>query len=409
MEVFLPPRPAPDSKLPTPVQTQNSSISPEDLLSMPIGFPTSEAVEATYTPLEASTLTPIPTSTQTPPPTLVTPVTATPTATPTVVTPVSSSVLPSPSARLYGFKHVQQTWNNCGPASITIALTYYGWKEDQKFAASFLKPDAEDKNVSPREMVAFVNGQTGVRAVTRMGGNTQLLKRFISSGFPVIISTGYMPEGYDWLGHYLPVVGYDDAMQVFYVYDSYMGSGENGEGMAIPYTDLDRDWQHFNRNFIVLYEPSQENTVRDILGDLADPNLAAENALEVARSEALTDPQNGYAWFNVGTSLTALKRYEEAAVAFDQARRIGLPWRILWYQFGPYEAYFNAKRYDDVLALAEANLNNGGKYVEETYYWQGRVFEAQGRIQDAAKAFRQAIAHNTLYTAAIDALESLTL
>ncbi len=305
MEVFLPPRPAPDSKLPTPFQTQNSSISPEDLLSMPIGFPTSEAVEATYTPLEASTLTPIPTSTQTPPPTLVTPVIATPTATPTVVTPVSSSVLPSPSARLYGFKHVQQTWNNCGPASITIALTYYGWKEDQKFAASFLKPDAEDKNVSPREMVAFVNGQTGVRAVTRMGGNTQLLKLFISSGFPVIISTGYMPEGYDWLGHYLPVVGYDDAMQVFYVYDSYMGSGENGEGMAIPYTDLDRDWQHFNRNFIVLYEPSQENTVRDILGDLADPNLAAENALEVARSEALTDPQNGYAWFNVGTSLTA--------------------------------------------------------------------------------------------------------
>lgn len=405
MEVFLPLRPDPNSKLPTPVQSQNSSISIEDLLASPLTLPTDEAVGTINTFSINVTATPVPTSTPTLRPTTEAPLTATPVVVPSVTAPASSTL--PPAARLYGFRHVQQTWNNCGPASITIALSYFGWEEDQEFAASFLKPDPEDKNVSPREMVRFVNEQTGIRAVTRMGGSTQLLKAFVSQGFPVIISTGYMPEGYDWLGHYLPVVGYDDARQVFYVYDSYMGSGENGEGIAVPFTNLDRDWQHFNRNFIVLYESPKENAVREILGDLADPRLAADNALEVARSEARTNPQNGFAWFNAGTALTALERYEEAAAAYDQARRVGLPWRMLWYQFGPYEAYFSVGRYDDVQALVESNLNNGGKYVEETFYWQGRVFEVLGRNEDAGRAFRQAVVFNPLFGAANDALANL--
>jgi hypothetical protein len=35
-------------------------------------------------------------------------------------------------------------------------------------------------------------------------------------------------------------------------------------------------------------------------------------------------------------------RYEEAALAYDKAREIGLPLRMFRYQFGPFLAYFHS-------------------------------------------------------------------
>lgn len=380
-------------------------------------------MEATNTPVPTLTATPVPTLTET----RLVP-TSTPTSEPTEISavPTQTAVVSSAptqadlisgvavntsgrpaNARLYGFTHVKQTWNNCGPANLTMALSYYGWAEGQEVAASYLKPDREDKNVNPSEMVSFVNQNTGVRAITRIGGDIELLKILLANNLPVIIETGYMPEGYDWLGHYQTVVGYDDAQRAFYIYDSYLGAGENGSGIAEPYNEFDANWQAFNRTFIIIYSQEQEGLVRELLAERADVTQAAEIALSIAQSEARSNPQNAFPWFNMGTALTRLGRYDEAAVAYDQARRAGLPWRMLWYQFGPFEAYFNVSRYDDVLALVETNLTNGAEYVEETYYWQGQVFAAQGRTQAAEGAFRQALGRNPLYTAAQTALDAL--
>lgn len=422
MRAFMPPTPQ-GGVLPTALPQGESAISPEELLGAPLALVTPTGV-ATAVPTQAAIeIVPSATPTATPPATA-TPVPPTFTPFPTEIVPtqtgsadtgegsllaVAAAVPARPSAeRLFGIRHVKQTWNNCGPANLTMALSFYGWTQEQSVAAEYLKPNREDKNVNPGEMVSFVNEQTGVRAVTRIGGTTELLRQFIAAGFPVIIETGYMPEGYDWIGHYQTVVGYDDTLGVFYVYDSYLGTGENGEGIAETYSDADTNWQHFNRTFIVLYAQERENEVRTILGELADLTTAAEHALTVAQAEARANPQNAFAWFNMGTSYTRLGRYEEAAAAFDQARRVGtLPWRITWYQFGPFEAYFNAGRYDDVLALVNANLANGAQFVEETYYWNGRVLAMQGNTAAAADAFRQALAHNPRYADARAALDRL--
>jgi hypothetical protein len=80
---------------------------------------------------------------------------------------------------------------------------------------------------------------------------------------------------------------------------------------------------------------------------------------------------------------------------------------MLWYQFGLFEAYYEVMRYDDVLNYVNANLANGGEYVEETYYWQGRAFAAQGRTAEAAEAFRNALRQNRLFAAAQTALNAL--
>lgn len=410
MRMLLPPTPQ-GGILPTAAPAEGG-ISPEDLLAAPplAESPTPEPTET----LASVPVAPSPTLTPTLPPPTVTPTVPPPTATVVVQAPtetfadvaVSIPNLPV-SHRNYGFTHIKQTWNNCGPANISMALSFYGWTEDQSVAASFLKPDREDKNVSPGEMVAFVNERTGVRAITRIGGSLELLKQFIAAEFPVIIETGYMPEGNDWLGHYQTVVGYDDLQRAFFVYDSYLGSGENGEGIAESYDSVDANWQHFNRTFIVIYDQSRESRVAEILGEMADLTRNAEIALEVARSEATANPRNAFAWFNIGTALTKLGRYEEAAIAYDEARRVGgLPWRITWYQFGPFEAYYNAGRYDDVMALVNANLTNT-QYVEETFYWQGRVLLAQGDTRGAATAFNRAIQANPRFTAAREALDNI--
>lgn len=433
MKVFLPPRPGADAKLPTPEGSTTDDLSPDDLLSGLLGddatetptlappttTPTSEPTfEPTATPEIVATEVPTEVFTEAPTPV---PPTEAPTVAPTdeaavpgnttAVSDTSTNVTypPRPSSmRLTGFNHQQQTWNNCGPANITMALSFYGWQNDQAFAMSYLRPGGrEDKNVNPSELVEFVNTRSSVRALTRMGGTRELLKQFLANEIPVIIETGFMPEGYDWLGHYRTIVAYDDGLGVFWVYDSFQGDGENGEGVAEQYHTLDRDWQQFNRQFIIVYEPQREELVRSILGDYADPLKAAEIAKQTAREEAEADRSNEFAWFNLGTSLVALGDYETAANAYALALREGLHWRTTFYQFGIYEAYYEVGRYAEMLSLVDASLANGGEYVEETYYWQGRALAAMGRTDEARTAFNRALQRHPSYQAALDALEML--
>ncbi len=386
--------------LPTPLPNAEGDNDPMSLLDLPINTPTPEPT------LEVIAVSPtIPPSPTSPPPTPTPTLAATAeTNLPEATMPTVANAVPN-SARMFGFRWQQQTWNNCGPANVTIALSYYGWQESLEYSEEYLKPNREDKNVSPSEIEAFINERSGVRAISRYGGDLTLLKTLIANEFPVIIETSAMFEAYDWIGHYRTPVAYDDVLGVFYIYDSFLGIG-NGEGVTIGYADLDREWQDFNRVFIVLYPPEKEALLAQLLGDRYDQTMAAEHALEVAQVEARQQPQDAFAWFNIGTSLVALGRYEEAARSFDQARRLGLPWRMLWYQFGPFEAYYHTGRYDDILLLAQSNLNNTPE-LEETYYWQGRAYEALGETNRAIESYRLALRYNPLYTAARQALDAL--
>lgn len=304
---------------------------------------------------------------------------------------VADIVMPV-GARLSGIRYEAQQWNNCGPTTMTMALSYFGWTDTQTTAASWMKPHSEDKNVSPWQMVRFVNDNTGMRALYRVGGSQQVLKRLLALNFPVIIEKGFQPAGEYWMGHYLLLMGYDDTAQTFYAYDSFLGHG-NMQGLAQPYAEVDTAWRQFNRVFIVVYEPSREAELRQALGDYVDPEFGARVALETARTEATQNVEDKYAWFNMGTSYVALKDYENAALAYDRAFQLALPWRMLWYQFGPYEAYYNVGRYGDVLALAQSNLGTT-TYVEETYYYEGLAFAAEGDRTQALSNFDEALGLN---------------
>jgi hypothetical protein len=414
MRAFLPPTPMGGT-----VPTVDPNLTDEDaanlLLTMPLLLPTTpelmatEASSATPTPTEQPTEAP--TATATLPPveaaTTVPPTEAAfaPATMPTVDVQTVGPVIPV-AERIVGFTHSQQDWNNCGPATLTMAMSYFGWTRDQQYARTYLRPNREDKNVSPDELVRFVNTRSQLRAIARVGGDLTTLKLLIANRFPVIIERGIMFEAYDWVGHYQLLVAYDDAQRVFYAFDSFLGTGAAGMGVQESYAALDADWRAFNRTYIVVYNPADEDILRDILGARFDERQSAQIALEQAQAEARQNRQDAFAWFNLGSSLTMLERYAEAASAFDRARQLELPWRMLWYQFGIFEAYYHVGRYDDVLSLVQSNLTTSPE-LEESYYWRGRVFAAQGDRARAEAEFRRALSYNSTFEAARQALARL--
>ncbi len=310
--------------------------------------------------------------------------------------------------QLSNITHHPQWWNNCGPATLTAGLSYFGYTEDQGRAANWLKPNSEDKNVSPWQLVEFVNTQVpeiDVFALRRYGGTLDLLRTLIAHDFPVMIEAGYDPEPdrLGWMGHYLLVKGYDDSVQVVITDDSYIGANTN-----YSYAHIQEFWQHFNYAYVVLYPSAREAELMALLGNDADETQNYQNALEIARAEAVADRNDAFAWFNMGTNFNYLAMHAEATTAYDEARRLGLPWRMLWYQFGPMEAYNAVGRYNDTIALAQLNLNDGGgQYVEETFYYAAVAREGLGETQRAVENYRAALSFNPNYTPAAEALSRL--
>jgi hypothetical protein len=222
---------------------------------------------------------------------------------------------------LFGVEHIYQDWNNCGPATLTMALTYYTDQTlDQHVAANWLKPNYEDKNVSPWQMAEYVNTQLGgnLRLLVREGGDLEQLKTLIANDFPVLIEEGYDPPGRDlgWMGHYLLMSGYDDNASTFLTQDSY-----EGPNYSYTYDHINEYWRHFNRLFLVLYPQEREAELMALLGSDADTQQNWANALAEARAEAVANPNDPFAWFNMGTSFVGLGMDAEAAVVPVRAVR----------------------------------------------------------------------------------------
>ena len=79
---------------------------------------------------------------------------------------------------------------------------------------------------------------------------------------------------------------------------------------------------------------------------------------------------------------------------------------MLWYQFGPFEAYYQVGRFDDVILLAEHSLADR-PYFEEMLYYLGLAQAAIGEHDSARENLNAAIAFNPNFTPAVLALETL--
>ena len=332
-----------------------------------------------------------PLSSSTPP--ALTPLTPEPTPTPSASpTPIPRSVsIPPPAWEKQGA-------NNCGPATLAMYMRFYGWKGDQYEIADVVKPVPADRNVNVEELASYVSTQVSWLGFQyRVGGDLSLLKKFLAAGFPVMVEEGmYLEETYwpgddHWAAHYNLLTGYDDIAQVFTAQDSFRGPDRK-----VPYKDMDEFWQSFNRVYILIYPAEKEAAIQSILGTDWDVDANRQHAMQVAQAATQSDPENAYAWFNLGTNLVYFERYDEAAEAYDQARELGLPQRMLRYQFGPFFAYFNARRIDDLIALTDYALKRTPN-SEEARLWRGWALYRSGDTNGAIEQFNTALKDNWNY------------
>jgi tetratricopeptide (TPR) repeat protein len=289
----------------------------------------------------------------------------------------------------------QQDINGCGPATLSMYLHYYGWEGNQYSIDKVIKPDSADRNVNVEELAYFTWNYAGwLNLIYRVGGEIETVKTLIANGIPVMIEEGdelaqqYWPDDDKWAGHFLLLTGYDDSQGVFYAQDSFRQADR-----LVSYEKTDQRWKPFNRVYILIFLPHQEQLVKDILGENWDIQTNRQNALEAAQAEIDLDPADAMAWFNLGSNLTYFERYPEAAEAYDQARILGLPQRMLRYQFGPFHAYFQTQRYDDLLALTEHTLQVTPN-SEEAFLWKGWALYSLGNSTGAIEAFKKSYESN---------------
>jgi hypothetical protein len=337
---------------------------------------------------------------------------------------LTSTPNPTPIPQAYliqGGTYYSQNFgeNMCAPANLATLLSYWGWHGKPEDVSAAIKPYSKDKNVMPYEMQDYAVS-LGYGAAVRVGGDVGLLKRFVAAGIPVLVERGVffrdLSGVVSWMGHYAVVIGYDDATGMFTIQDTFIKAD-----YLISYSELETEWQSFNYIYLIIYTPDRESEVDRLLGADLDETVNYRNAYIKASNEVYqySGVQQFFAWYNVGTNLVKLEDYSGAANAYDQAFALYntlpedktiRPYRMLWYQTGPYFAYYYMGRYEDVIDLAtnlSIDVSVTEPALEESFYWRGMAEEALGEADAAIDDYQKALHYHPGFGPALDALARL--
>ena len=278
------------------------------------------------------------------------------------------------------YEHQHSRYNYCGPANFSMALTFWGWDGNRDVIGKAVMPGNttsegkafdKDKNVMPYELQNYIaENVTYLSSLLRYGGNIDLLKRMVSAGFPVVVEKGIYEMDLNgkvgWMGHYAFVTGYDDAKQEIIYQDTYQPPGAPpGKNRRLSYAKFIEGWRAFNYVFVVVYPYEREAQVLTLLGDWADDEWATQHALAIAENESRTLTRHRPVFCLVQQRHQSRVPGESRLLECGAGVRLRLravcetggddsirPYRMMWYQTGPYKAYFFIGRYADVINLA---------------------------------------------------------
>jgi hypothetical protein len=311
---------------------------------------------------------------------------------------------PPSSYQLKESRFISQSYNNCGPASLSMVLSMWGKNVSQDILASEMRPfnnpagGIDDKSIFVDEFVRSAE-KRGLKALHRPNGTVDLMKKFVANDIPVVVRTWLSPE--EDIGHFRIVRGYNDAERVIIQDDSYQGPS-----LQFDYDTFNQMWKPFNYGYILVYPQDKETLVMKILGAEKNEKIAYDNAVKRAEKELAVAPNDAYANFNLATGYYYKGDYPKAIAAFERAEA-GLPWRMLWYQYEPIRAYQRVGNYERVFQLAESVLSNGNPAYSELYQIRGEIYLAQGQKDMARQEFETALYYNQHFTKAKQALGSI--
>lgn len=313
---------------------------------------------------------------------------------------------PSTSKVLSTNYHVFQSFNNCGPAALSMALSYYGINKSQEELGQILRPyqipggDNDDKSVTLEEL-AELSKQYNLIPYHRPNGSIEKIKMFTFYDIPVITRT-WLKENED-IGHYRIVKGYNDEINQLIQDDSLQG-----KNLKYSYPEFLTLWEKFNYEYLVLVPHNKKEIVEAILGEDLDDKTAFKKSLAFSQNQLKENPQNIYAKFNESIAYFHLGEYENSVESFEQVEN-RLPFRTLWYQIEPILAYQKLKNYDRVFEITDKILNHQNRAFSELYQIRGEIYLEQGKTSDAREEFKKAIFYNRNFKKAESALANLGL
>jgi len=320
---------------------------------------------------------------------------------------IPSPTLPAiPNAKTLsnGGYHIFQSFNNCGPAALSMALRFYGINVDQSELGLALRPyqipggDNDDKSVTLEE-VAQKSKEYNLFPYLRPMGNEDLVKQFIANDIPVITRTWLDPN--DDIGHYRIIKGYDEARGVFIQDDSLQS-----KDLEYTYADYDDIWKKFNYEYLVLVPKDKQEIAERIIGEDIDEKVAWGKAAKNSRKQLAENPNDIDAGFNLSVAYYKLGDFENSTKEFEKVES-RLSFRTLWYQIEPILAYYELGNDQRVLDISERILNNQNRAYSELYILRGKIYQKQGNIDVARAEYQKAVMYNSNLQEAQDALSSI--
>lgn len=300
--------------------------------------------------------------------------------------------------------HIFQRFNNCGPASLSMALSYYGLNATQEEIGDALRPyqvasgDNDDKSVTLEEL-AKKSKEYGLIPYHRPMGNIEMIKYFVTYNMPIIARTWTKPN--EDIGHYRIIKGYDDTQKILIQDDSLQG-----KNLEYSYEDFNILWKKFNYEFLVLVPKDRIEIAEKILGENADEMTAWKNAVKFSQDKLAQNPNDIYTRFNLSVALKNIGQYKKSVEEFEKIESF-LPFRTLWYQIDPIEAYFELGNYGRVFAITDKILNNQNRAFSELYILRGKSFQKLGSLDAARIEFEKAVLYNQNLKEARELLSSV--
>lgn len=315
-----------------------------------------------------------------------------------LITPPAAKVLDN------GGYHTFQTFNNCGPAALSMALSYYDITVSQELLGNKLRPyqnpqgDNDDKSVTLEELAAESRNY-GFVPFHRPNGDIEKIKLFISYDMPVITRTWTKPN--EDIGHFRVVKGYDATASVLIQDDSLQG-----KNLRYSYSDFNTLWKKFNYEYLVLVPKDKTAIAEAILKEDADFASSWKKAATSAEAQLADDPTDIYARFNLSVALYHTGNHQASVDAFEEVES-KLPFRTLWYQIEPILAYYELGDYERVFSLTDKILANHNRAFSELYILRGNIYLKEGQKELARQEFEKAVFYNRNLESAQDALKSL--
>lgn len=268
-------------------------------------------------------------------------------------------VQPTPNrALLAGAKWVPQTFNNCVPATTSMVLQYFGFNVDQNTLKAALRTNPDDKNVFTYEIRDFLKQNYNIESKLLYNGDIAKIKSLIANGFYVVVEDFLHPN--EDIGHVTILRGFDDEEGVFISDDSFLGVN-----IVYKYENFEQNqWKPFNREYLPVYKIEQQPLLEKILGEDFDEKKMFEKAVKRNLADVEQNPNDMYAYFNIGTSYFGLADYSKAKEAFEKSKALGWPRRMLWYQIQPIQTYNKLGEYQKAIELANLSLVGNDSFAE---------------------------------------------